>query len=415
MAKATKELTTLRVEKLKEPGRYHDPEHRGLYLQIGPTGTKSWLLRYEHGGRERWHGLGSVKDFSLKEARQRARAKRQLLADGVDPIEAKISARIAAAKEARERLLFKQATEKFLNLHGDGWKNAKHRAQWKSTLTEHAYPKLGELDVASIDAAMINDAVAPIWGKTPETARRVKQRIERVVQWVKDGKPLPGAGKNGKEHHPALPWEQTPEFMAELRAYESVSARALEFTILTGARTGDTIGALRDEIDLDARVWTVPAERMKRPRQQRYPLSDRAVEILRNLPRERGNPFVFIGGEKGMGLSNAAMAQLLKGLHAARELAGLPAWVDAKSGRRAVPHGFRSTFMDWAHETTNTPKTVMDMALAHLVEDKTEAAYRRGDLLEKRHPLMAKWARYCASTPAKIANLAEKRRAKARA
>ena len=159
MARATKDLTAKRVQQLREPGRYHDPENRGLYLQIGTTGSKSWLLRYQVNDRERWMGLGSVKDFSLKEARERARAKRHLLADGVDPIEAKISAKDIAVKEARERLTFKQATDEFLNLHAKGWKNAKHRAQWKATLKEHAFPKLGDRAVASIDAAMINDAV----------------------------------------------------------------------------------------------------------------------------------------------------------------------------------------------------------------------------------------------------------------
>lgn len=415
MAKATKDLTAKRVERLKTPGRYHDPEHRGLYLQIGPTGTKSWLLRYEHGGRERWHGLGSVKDFSLKEARERARAKRQLLADGLDPIEVKISTMDQAAKEARERLTFKQATDEFLNLHADGWKNAKHRAQWKSTLTEHAFPKLGERAVASIDAAMINEAVMPIWLKTPETARRVKQRIERVVQWVKDGKPLPGAGKNGEEHFPSLPWSQIPEFMTELRKHESVSAKALEFTVLTAARTAQTTGAKRSEFDLDAKLWTIPAERMKAAREHRVALSDRVIEILRSLPGEDGNNFVFIGGEKGMGLSNAAMSELLKGMHAARKRLGLPAWVDAKSGRLVVPHGFRSSFRTWGAEATHYPETVVKAALAHSSGDKVEKAYQRGDMLTKRFNLMRDWARYCASKPTEIADLAEKRKAKARA
>ena len=394
MAKATKDLTTKRVDGLKAPGRYHDPEHRGLYLQIGPTGTKSWLLRYEHNGRERWHGLGSVKDFSLKEARERARAKRQLLADGLDPIEVKITAKDAAAKESRERLTFKQATEEFLNLHADGWRNAKHRAQWKSTLTEHAFPKLGERAVASIDAALINEAVAPIWTKTPETARRVRGRIERIVQWVKDGKPLPGAGKNGKRNHPALPWQEIPQFMSELRERQGVSARALEFTVLTAARTGEVIGATWDEIDLDSKTWTVPAERMKSGREHRVPLSARVVELLESLHREDGNLYIFIGGRSGVGISNMAMLELLRGM---------------RSGLSV--HGFRSAFKDWAAEATHTPNMVSEAALAHVVADRTEAAYRRGTMFAKRAKLMTEWARYCASKPAEIADLAEKRKA----
>jgi hypothetical protein len=220
MARATKPLTARRVETLKIPGRYHDAESRGLYLQVqtGAKGiTKSWLFRYEHNGRERWHGLGSVSDFSLKEARDRTRAKRQLLADGIDPIEAKIAAKDEAVKEARERLTFKQATEEFLGLHAEGWKNDKHRRQWKSTLKDYAFPSLGDRAVANIDAAMINEAVMPIWTRTPETARRVRGRIERVVQWVKDGKPLPTSKGNGRKHHEAVPWQELPKFMSELR------------------------------------------------------------------------------------------------------------------------------------------------------------------------------------------------------
>ena len=413
MARRTGGLVARKIETLTKAGRYHDRDELYLQIQEGRNGiARSWLYRFQLDGRERWMGLGKATTFSLKEARERARKARQLVEDGVDPIDHRIAERDLRFKEARERLTFKQAADEFLNLHADGWKNDKHREQWRNTLADHAFPKLGNRPVATIDPALINEAVASIWTKTPETARRTRGRIERIIQWVKDGKPLPTKG-NGKDHQPALPWEQVPEFMAELRKRQGVSARALELTILTAARTGDTLGAVWDEIDLDAKVWVVPAQRMKRPREQRYPLSDRAVEILRKLPREHGNPNVFIGNSQGDGLSERAMRQSLTGLHAARKLAGLPAWVDAKSGRLAVVHGFRSTFMDWAHETTSTPKTVMDMALAHLVKDQTEAAYRRGDLLEKRRPLMTKWAQYCASEPAEIADLAERRKAKA--
>jgi integrase len=384
MAKATNGLTAKRVGRLNTKGRYHDREHRGLYLQVSDTGAKSWLLRFEHAGKERWMGLGSVRDFSLREARERARAKRQLLADGVDPIEAKMSAKDAAAKEARERQTFKQAADEFLKLHAPGWRNDKHRAQWRSTLAEHAFPKLGDRAVASIDTAMVNDAVADIWTKTPETARRVRARIERVVKWVKDGKPLPGAGRNGRRSHPALPWQELPQFMAELRQRESISARALELTILTAARTGEALGATWDEIDLDEKVWNVPAERMKSHRPRRVPLSATVVEILRALPTEKDNRFVFIGGREGQPLSNMAMLELLRGMRS-----------------RLSVHGFRSTFKDWCSEATHTPNMVSEAALAHVVADKTEAAYRRGDMLTKRAKLMADWAQFCASKPAK--------------
>jgi integrase len=241
---------------------------------------------------------------------------------------------------------------------------------------------------------MINEAVMPIWTKTPETARRVRGRIERIVQWVKDGKPLPGTGKNGKKHHDALPWQELPQFMSELRERQGVSARALEFTILTAARTGETIGATWDEIDLDAKTWTVSAERMKAEREHRVPLSAPVVEILRNLHREDGNPFVFIGARSGVGLSNMAMLELLRGMRSA-----------------VTVHGFRSTFKDWCSEATHTPNMVSEAALAHVVADRTEAAYRRGTMFAKRAKLMTEWARYCASKTADVADLAERRKA----
>jgi integrase len=218
----------------------------------------------------------------------------------------------------------------------------------------------------------------------------VKQRIERVCQWVKDGKPLPSRSGGKRRSHPALPWQELPQFMTELRTRESVSARALEFTVLTAARTGEVIGATWDEIDLDAKVWTIPAERMKATREHRVPLSARAVKILQSLPRE--GDFVFIGSRKGEGLSNMAMLELVRGM---------------RSG--VTTHGFRSTFTDWAHETTSTPRTVVEAALAHVVADKTEAAYRRGDLLTKRHKLMTEWARYCQRKTAEVVTMPKKR------
>jgi len=396
VAKALNEKHIAKLKAAKAQGRYRDKEHRGLYLQIGPTGTASWLLRYEHNGKEHWHGLGSADDFSLKEARNRARAKRQLLADGIDPIEHRLAAKDAAAREARERRTFREASDEFLRLHAPTWKNDKHRHQWKSTLKEYAFPKLGERAVASIDAAIINEAVAPIWLKVPETARRTRGRIERIVQWVKDGMPLPTNSKNGngKRNHPALPWQEIPAFMAELRQRESVSARALEFCVLTAARTGETIGAKWPEINLDEKVWIIPAARMKASREHRVPLSARAVEILQSLPRERGNDHVFIGGRKGEGLSNMAMLEMVRGLRS-----------------EITTHGFRSAFKDWSSEATATPNMVSEAALAHIVGDKVEAAYRRGDLFQKRRKLMTEWARYCASEPAEVVPLKKRRTA----
>jgi integrase len=320
-----------------------------------------------------------------------------LLADGIDPIEARLASRDLLAKEARERLTFKDAAEQFLSVHEAGWRNDKHRKQWRNSLKVHAFPILGERPVAAIDQALINGAVSSIWATTPETARRVRDRIERICQWVKDGMPLPTRNGKVKRSHPALSWQEMPAFMVELRQRGSVSARALEFTILTAARTGETIGARWSEMDLDQKIWTVPAARMKSHRPHRVPLSAAVIEILKTLPTEKGNPFVFIGGREGQPLSNMAMLQLLRGV----------------KGDGLTVHGFRSAFKDWAAEATSAPNMVSEAALAHVVGDKTEAAYRRGDLFAKRAKLMAEWARYCHSTPAEQVDLGKERKRRA--
>lgn len=308
-----------------------------------------------------------------------------MLSDGVDPIEHRLASRDLSVKEARERVTFKQAAEQFLAVHEAGWRNDKHRAQWRSSLKAHAFGILGERPITAIDQALINEAVAPIWTATPETARRVRDRIERIVQWVKDGMPLPTRNGNAKRGHKALPWRELPQFMDTLRQRDSISARALEFVILTAARTGEAIGACWDEIDLKEKVWSVSAERMKSHRPHRVPLSAPALKLLEALPREKGNDFLFIGGRAGRGLSNMAMLELLKDL--------APGY---------TVHGFRSAFKDWAAEATATPNMVSEAALAHVVGDKTEAAYRRGDLFAKRAKLMADWAAFFVSKPAQV-------------
>jgi integrase len=383
-------LSPLKVKQAKKPGRY--PDGDGLYLQVGPNASKSWLLRFQLDGRERFMGLGKYPLFSLAEARDRASDHRKLLADGIDPIEARRADADAKAKAARENVPFRQSSQDWLALHLPTFRNLKHQAQWRSTLAQYALPKLGDRSVGTIDQAMINECVADIWHRTPETARRVKERIERIVQWEKDGRPLPGRNGNGKKHHAALPWQELPAFMAELRQRESMSARALEFTILTAARTGETIGATWDEIDLDKATWTIPAERMKANRPHRVPLSLQAVRLLKALPRERGNDCVFIGGKAGQGLSNMAMLELLK---------------DLASGYTV--HGFRATFKTWCDESQHVENAVVEAALAHVSGDKVEAAYRRGDMITKRAKLMGAWADYCDSRPADVPSLEHER------
>jgi integrase len=379
-----RELNSLQVKQTNVPGRYRCGDC--LWLQIKPLKdgsgvTKSWLLRYVIDGKERVMGLGSLRRFSLKEARTRARRMLQQLADGIDPLEAKREQRAKRRDEAAGRITFKDAAKRFLDLHEAGWKNLKHRQQWQNTLRTYAFPHLGSRPVADIDGALINEALARIWQEKPETASRVKQRIERVLQWIKDGRPLPvqGASKRVK-HHEALPFVELPAFMAKLRAKNSISARALEFTILTAARTGETTGARWGEIDGD--VWTVPAERMKKgEKAHRVPLCARAMAILASLPRESG--FIFPGPSQNKPISNWAMLELLKGMN----------------DDGLTVHGFRSTFRDWASEATHYPPAVAEMALAHTIKDKVEAAYRRGDLLPKRKLLMADWEKFCLSAP----------------
>lgn len=392
----SKRLTAIAVEKMAKPGRYGDGH--GLWLQVSPSGTKAWLFRYQRHGRARQMGLGPVHTISLAEARQKALDCRKLLLDGSDPIDARCE-RVASTKvEAARGVSFKSCAERFIAGHEASWKNKVHRAQWKSTLQSYCYPVFGDLPVAAVDTGLVLKVLEPIWTEKPETAGRVRGRIETVVDWAtargyRQGdnparwrghldKLLPARRKVARvKHHAALPYRDLPAFMADLRAREGTSARALEFAVLTAARTGETIGAKGSEFDFDEKAWTLPGERMKAGREHRVPLSDRAFAILEGLPRE--GEFVFVGAKAGKALSNMAMLELMKGMR--------PGF---------VPHGFRSTFRDWAAETTAYPNEVVEMALAHAIESKVEAAYRRGDLFEKRRRLMADWARYCAATRA---------------
>ena len=350
------------ARKLKQPGRHRVSEN--LYLQVKPSGTASWLFRYTLDGDPHWMGLGSYSDFSLEEARQRARDHRQLKTDKLDPLEAKRAKLMAAKLEAAKAVTFQKCAEEYIAAHSVGWKNAKHRAQWPTSLKTYVYPEIGELPVASIDTTLVLKVLQPIWTEKTETASRVRQRIEAVLDFAKTSgyrtgdNPARWAGhlenllakpskvNGGKKHHPALAYAELPEFMAELRGNNFVSARALEFTILTAARSGEVIGATWDEVDFAEKIWTIPAKRTKAGNEHKVPLSDRALEILSALPREDGNPHLFIGGKKGAPLSSMAMLRLLR---------------DIRPGY--VPHGFRSTFRTWCAERTSYPHIVCELAL----------------------------------------------------
>ena len=393
-------LTTKKVEREKRPGRYRDGHIRGLYLQIGPTGGKSWLLRFERDGRERWFGLGPLSIVDLRTARERARTARLLLLDGIDPIDNRKAERAKLAAAKAKLLTFREGAQAYFDQHEGKWKNAKHRQQFLSTLKAYAYPVLADMAVSEIDTPAVLRAIEPRWLDRTETMSRTRARIEAVLDWAtvrgyRSGdnparwknhlsEVLPARGQVAKvEHHPALPYCDVPSFIAELRQREGVAARALEFAICCAARTGEVIGAQWSEISLKDKTWTIPAGRMKGGREHRVALSDRAIALLRALPTEKGNGFVFLGSRSGSGLSSMAMPQVLQRMH---------------RGDITV-HGFRSSFRDWCSETTNFPNHVVEMALAHTVGNAVEAAYRRGDLLAKRRQLAEAWSKYCTSPP----------------
>jgi integrase len=360
-----------------------------LLLQVtrGKGGhiRRSWTFKYELAGKRHELGLGATHTIGLAEARDRARALRQMLLDGLDPLVERRKRQQELIAERAKAVTFRQVAQMYLDLHLDSFKNAKHRYQWRATLGTYAYPKIGHMTVADIGPADVLRCVEPIWNSKHETASRVRQRIERILDYATTRQYRSGdnpavhvteslpKNKNGTQHHAALAYAELPAFMAELRERDSISARALEFTILTAARTGEVIGALWPELDLKAKMWVVLASRMKAGKEHKVPLCDRAVEILRGLPHH---------GEKVFPLSNMAMLELLRGMSPGHTV-----------------HGFRSTFMDWAHEQTAFPKVVIDMALAHTVPDKVEAAYRRGDLIEKRRKLMESWGNFSATKP----------------
>jgi integrase len=281
--------------------------------------------------------------------------------------------------------------------HADTWKNRKTAHQFLSRLQAYVFPKLADVRLEEINTALINDTLAPIWNRIPDTAARVKAQVARILQWVKDGRPLPKPkSNNGKLHHPALPFSQLPEFLADLRTHQGIAARALEFTILTCVRTSESTGARWSELDLEQRIWEIPAPRMKSTRPHRVPLSAVALTLLEALPREEDNPHEFIGLQAGAPLSNAAMLQILRNTNDARERQGLPRYTDPKQGGRDITvHGFRSTFRDWTGEATSFDNQLAEAALHHKLRSGTEAAYARGDLFDKRRKLMEAWAKFC--------------------
>lgn len=393
MARQHSRLSALFIQRTKTPGRYADGG--GLYLQVPDKGNGSWLFRFMLNGKAREMGLGPVSLVTLAEARLKAIECRTLLLDGVDPIERRLSGKREQLLASAKRMTFDECAASYIKSHRAGWRNAKHANQWENTLTTYASPFIGKLPVQAIDTALVMKVLRPIWEEKPETANRLRSRIELILGWAtasgyrSGDNParwrghlanlLPSRNSiQATQHHPALPIHQIGSFLEKIGSIPGISARALQFLILTATRTNETLNARWIEIDFAHNTWTIPAERMKAKREHRVPLSSGAILILREIQKESQGEFIFTGRDGLRPLSNMAMLQILR-----------------RTGIEVTVHGFRSTFRDWAAENTNYPREVAEAALAHTLKDKTEAAYRRGDLFMKRQRLMEDWDKFC--------------------
>jgi integrase len=388
MARTTGRLTALKVERAKQPGMLADGG--GLYLQVTEGGA-SWVYRFMLNKKSREMGLGPLALYGLAEARALAQDARKLRHQGIDPIEARRAARAQQRLDEVKSMTFRECAERYIASHRAGWRSAKHAEQWESSLRRFTFPVIGALPIQAIDTTFVRKVLDPIWATKPETASRVRGRIEAVLDWATASdyrtgenparwkghlkKLLPERSKVRRvKHYSALPYVDLPDFMVELRAQEGIVARALDFTILTAARVSEAVGARWPEIT--GHLWTIPAERMKGGKAHRVPLSRRAMELLEVLPRS--GDLIFPGPKFGRALNINAPRKLLISM-----------------GYGITVHGFRSSFRDWAAERTNFPSEVAEMALAHAVGGKVEAAYRRTDMFERRRRLMAAWATFC--------------------
>lgn len=400
LARGIDKLTALQVKKTTAPGYYGDGG--GLWLQVGASGTKSWIFRFKSPvlAKSREMGLGSLDTYTLAEARVRAKEARQVVDRGQDPIEQRKAQRRQSLLSASLLMTFAQCAEAYIEAHQAGWKNHKHAGQWRSTLSTYAFPVIGKLPVSSIDTPLVLRILEPIWTAKNETATRLRGRIELVLDWSTvrgyrtgnnparwkghlDKLLAPPSKVQKVNHHPALAYPEISEFMKSLAQREGMASLALQFVILTAARSGEVRGARWDEIDRINRTWTIPASRMKAGKEHQIPLSDAAISVLNKVPVMIDNPLVFPAPRGGL-LSDMTMAAVLKRME----------WNDL------TVHGFRSTFRDWAGETTGFPREVIEHALAHQLKDKAEAAYARGTLFAKRRLLMDEWANYCKNTTA---------------
>lgn len=414
LPKIAKEMSALAVKRARHPGT--TPRHvtfaaggvPGLLLQITASGAKSWLLKTVAAGTRRNIGLGPYPAVSLAEARERARETKDKIRNGIDPVEERKVAKAALAAAQRRGLTFAEAMDRCLAAKLDQYKNPKHRQQWRNTLTSYALPKLGPMLVQDIAVQDVLRVLEPIWRGKTETASRLRGRIEAVISWAtvsghRTGdnparwagnlkELLPAPEKVAKsDNRPAVQIDDAPRWFAALRARDGMGSRALEFAALCASRSKEVRGARWDEIDMDKGLWTVTPERMKMDREHRVPLTPEALALLKALPRFAGNPLVF-PAPRGGEMSDMTLSAAMRRLHKADVDAGGPGFVDRVSKRPAVPHGLRSTFRDWVAERTDYPGDMAEVALAHKIPSAVEAAYRRGDMLEKRREMMADWS-----------------------
>lgn len=400
MGRKAKELSALAVANLTQPGMHAVGGAAGLYLAVGQGGGRSWIVRVNVDGKRREMGLGGFPTVSLAAARAKARAARTDSAMGLDPVAQRKEARSARQALKTTQKTFADCAKAYIEAHGDAWRNAKHRAQWPATFETYVYPTMGATLVQDVTQAHVMAVLQPIWKTKTQTATRLRGRIEQVLAWAtaagyRQGENcarwnglldqlLPAPGKVAKvRHHPAVPVAAIPAFLAELRLHHGVSPQALEFVLLTAARSGEVRGATWNEIDLEGAVWTVPGERMKAGKEHRVPLSAQAVALLLRQPRIEGTDLVFPAPRGGL-LSDMALTALTRRM----------AFKDGEDSL-CVPHGLRSSFKDWVFEHTEFHRDLAEQALAHTLESKVEAAYRRGDALERRRAMMQVWANYC--------------------
>jgi integrase len=404
-------LTALEIKNAKTG--YH-ADGNGLYLQVSKSNSKSWIFRYSLNKKRREMGLGSLSKVTSVDARHKANELSKKVSLGIDPIEEKDSSK--ASQDAvlkTKQITFMVVAREYIQTHSPSWRNAKHAQQWENTLTTYIEPVFKNTPIDEVDVDLVLKALSPIWSTKSETASRIRGRIEKVLSYAKGKKYRAGENPavwrgnldallpaNSKvkrtKHHPSLPFKHIASFMADLRARTGISSRALEFTILTASRSGAVRQATWSEFDLENKIWDVPASHMKGQRDHRVPLSDTVISLLKALPQLESSNLVFPSPRKqDSALSDDTLKMVIELINKERIKKALPIWVDPVYDKEIVPHGFRSTFRDWAAETTSYPHELQEIALAHTQSDKTEAAYRRGDMLEKRAQLMQDWANHC--------------------